>query len=465
MLRDASSLNLDAAENYPTRAVSEAVEAPVAGTLVAGFFKFRITHATDAEGYPGKRYHGGKQILDEMELLCWRRALETFDLDATEWGVNVQGSFDSIVGALANELVLSGSLANVFSYIALLEPGDVVMGLELSHGGHLSHGYQTPARPVSETVIRFKSVPYHVSVETGIIDYDELEMLAEQHKPRIINVGASAYSRLIDYERVRQIATKVGSLVHCDMAHFCGLVAAAAIPSPFSFCDLVTTTTSKKFRGPDAAMIFFKKWMEGNIYQTIFPRFQAGADHGNIIALAVGLLQARTPESKRQQRRIIQCAQTLANKLATLGYRLSGGGTDTHLILMDLRYSSIQANRVERILELVHIHCNRNLIAGDELGVCSGLRLGSAPMVVRGMDVQQFIDVAELIHEGIAIAKALSAEAIAKAEAQKATNPKSLRVFLDYVGDGNTHEQLKSLRIKVCSLAERYPPPWKLRDS
>jgi len=431
LLRDAESLNLGAAENYPTRAVAEAAETPI----------------TDTEGYPGKRYHGGKHYLDDMERLCWKRALQTFDLDGDDWGVNVQ--------------VLSGSLANVFSYIALMSPGDVVMGLQLSHGGHISHGYQTATKKISETAIRFTSISYHVDVESGLIDYEGMDKLAQQHRPRIITVGGSAYSRLIDYERVRQIADKSGSLVHCDMSHFCGLVAAKVIPSPFPYCDLVTTTATKTFRGPLGAMIFSKKWMTNMIDQTVFPRFQAGADSSSIIALAVALLQARTPESIDQQRRVVESAKVLATELLSHGYRLCGGGTDTHLILLDLRPSGVSGSRVERVLELMHIYCNRNTVPNDKVGISSGVRFGTAPMITRGMRVAQFVEIAALIHQGIQLSKALSVDASKHALERGVAEPGSFRNFLSYTGDGSAHASIVSLRAHVMSLAKQYPPPWK----
>lgn len=342
-----------------------------------------------------------------------------------------------------------------------MSPGDVVMGLQLSHGGHISHGYQTPSKKISETAIRFTSISYHVDVDTGLIDYEGMDQLAQQHRARIITVGGSAYSRLIDYERVRRIADKSGSLVHCDMSHFCGLVAAKVIPSPFPYCDLVTTTATKTFRGPLAAMIFSRQWMKDIIDQTVFPRFQAGADSSSIIALAVALLQARTPESIEQQRQIIEGAGVLAKGLLSRGYRLSGGGTDAHLILLDLRPTGVSGSRVERVLELMHIYCNRNSIPNDRVGISSGIRFGTAPMITRGMQVERFVQVADLIHQGIQLSKSLSKEANLHAVERGVSEPGSLRNFLDYIGDGSAHTSILSLREHVVSIAKRYPPPWK----
>lgn len=340
-----------------------------------------------------------------------------------------------------------------------MQPGDVLLSLELSHGGHLSHGFQTPTRKVSEVAIRFKCIPYHVDVNSGLIDYEEMEELASRHKPRIITVGGSAYSRLVDFRRVRDIADGIGALMHCDMAHFCGLVAAEVIPSPFPFCDLVTTTTSKTFRGPDAAIIFCKKWMKDTINQTVFPRFQAGTDHANIVALAVALLQAQTPESRAQQRAIVEGAQILAESLLDRGYRLAGGGTDTHLVLLDLRPVLLPANRAEKILELVNIYCNRNMLADDRPGASSGIRFGTAPMVSRGMAGPVFATVASFVHRAIGIAKQLSDAAIQAASLRRAEKPNSFMEFISYVGDGTDYPAILELRQEVCMLARSFPPP------
>ncbi|KAL5352731.1 hypothetical protein ACLOAV_002679 [Pseudogymnoascus australis] len=414
MLQDANSLNLKAQENYATKAVWAASEAPIKRKL--------------------------KKVIRASGIIQ---------------AYNTQTQWNGFVG----DEPRSGTLANIYVYTALMKPGDVVMGLELSHGGHISHGYKTPTRPISETAYRFNPVHYHVDLDTGLIDYNGLESLAKQHRPRIITVGGSAYSRLIDYQRVRDIADQVNALLHCDMSHFCGLVAAGAIPSPFPFCDLVTTTTSKTFRGPDAAIIFYKTWMAEEINRTIFPRFQAGNDQPHIIALAVALLQAQTEESKQQQRLVIECAQTLHQRLASYGYQFMAGGTDTHLMLIDLRNGQVEARQVERVMELANMYCNQNYVAGDK-GKCSGIRLGANPMVFRGMRNPEFVQIGDLVHQAIEITKRLSSDAIARAKERNLDAPTSFKVFTDYVADGNADEPLVTLRNKVRTMARKFPPPW-----
>ncbi|ROV95351.1 hypothetical protein VSDG_06032 [Cytospora chrysosperma] len=215
--------------------------------------------------------------------------------------------------------------------------------MELSHGGHLSHGHQTSTRKVSETAYKFNAVPYQVDLETGIIDYDGLRSLAQQHKPKIITMGGSSYSGLIDYERMRYIANEVGAFLHCDMAHFCGLVAGRAM------------------------------------------KYQAARDYSVILAIAVALREAQSHNYQEQQRRVVEGSRILADSLKGHGYTIVGGGTDTHMVLIDLKDRNIHAAEAEKVLELVHIICNQNSIPGDKGGICSGLRLGTPPMVLRGL--------------------------------------------------------------------------------
>lgn len=299
-----------------------------------------------------------------------------------------------------------------------------------------------------------------MDLNTGLIDYNEMENLAMEHKPKIITVGGSAYSRLIDYPRARKIANSVNALLHCDMSHFCGLVAAEAIPSPFPFCDLVTTTTSKTFRGPDSAIIFYRSEMAEDINRTIFPRFQAGNDQPHIIALAVALLQAQSEESREEQRQVIECAQALHQRLVSHGYHFMAGGTDTHLMLIDLRGTSADAKRVERVMELAHMYCNQNYVAGDKPGKCSGIRLGANPMVFRGMRIPEFLHIADLVHQAIEITKRLSSEAAEKGKERDLNAPTGFKVFSEYIGEGNGDEALVALRKEVMVMAKKFPPPW-----
>ena len=304
--RQRSSLVLIASENFTSRAVLDAL-----GSVLSNKY---------SEGYPGARYYGGNENIDQVELLCQRRALEAFRLDPSEWGVNVQS--------------LSGSPANFQVYTALLETHGRILSLDLPHGGHLSHGFQTPTKKISMVSRYFESMPYRLNEDTGRIDYDQMERSAELFRPKMIVAGASAYSRLIDYERIRSIADGVGAYVLADMAHISGLVAAGVVPSPFPYADVVTTTTHKSLRGPRGAMIFFRRGKKGEtskggpvmydleerINFAVFPGLQGGPHNHTIGALAVALRQANTPEFAEYQRRVLRNCASLSSELIRLGY-------------------------------------------------------------------------------------------------------------------------------------------------
>lgn len=430
MVRDLNALNLSAPESYMTPAVREALAAPL----------------PPSEGYPGRRYHSGRQIVNEIEEMCWRRALETFELSAETWGVNVQA--------------FSGSLANLYTYTALMDPGETLLHMELSHGGHLSHGHQTSTRKVSETAFKFNAVPYHVDLDTGIIDYAGLRSLAQQHKPKIITMGGSSYSGLIDYERMRDIADEVGALLHCDMAHFCGLVAGRAMRSPFPFCDVVTTTTYKSFCGPKGAMIFYKKWMKDTIDSTVFPRYQSARDYSVVLAISVALLEAQSHNYREQQRRVVEGSRILADSLKEHGYTIVGGGTDTHMVLIDLKDRNIHATEAEKVLELVHIICNQNSIPGDKGGSCSGLRLGTPPMVLRGMLPSTFKVVAGIVHQVLEITRSIHEEMVQTGllTPGQVARGKTMERLIEI---GEKHPDLESLSSQVCTIVSNYPPPWQ----
>merc|ERR1740139_2186691 len=336
--RQKNSLVLIASENFTSRAVLDAL-----GSVLSNKY---------SEGYPGARYYGGNENIDQVEALCQKRALEAFHLDPEEWGVNVQS--------------LSGSPANFQVYTALLEPHARILSLDLPHGGHLSHGYQTPTKKISAVSKYFESMPYRLDEETGRIDYDAMERSAELFRPKMIVAGASAYSRLIDYKRIREIADKVGAFVLADMAHISGLVAAEVIPSCFPYADVVTTTTHKSLRGPRGAMIFYRKGQKGvdkkgnpimydleqKINFAVFPGLQGGPHNHTIGALAVCLKLANTQEFVEYQKQVLANSSAFANKLDDLGYTLVSGGTDNHLVLVDLKTSrKIDGARVERILD------------------------------------------------------------------------------------------------------------------
>jgi glycine hydroxymethyltransferase len=281
--RQNTSICLIASENFTSSSVYE---------LLGSCFQNKYS-----EGYPLKRYYGGNQYIDQMELLCQKRALEAYRLNQ-DWGVNVQA--------------LSGAPANLYTYAALLKPHERIMGLDLPHGGHLSHGYQTPTKKISFISSYFETLPYRLDTKTGLIDYDKMEELALLYRPKILIGGASAYARLIDYKRMREIADKAGALLMVDMAHLSGIVAAGCIPSPFEYADIVTTTTHKSLRGPRGAMIFFKKddrGLEEKINFSVFPGHQGGPHNQTIAALATALLQAQTPEFKVYQEQVLENAK------------------------------------------------------------------------------------------------------------------------------------------------------------
>ena len=307
-----------------------------------------------SEGYPGARYYGGNEHIDAIELLCQKRALQAFGLDSEKWGVNVQ--------------CLSGSPANLQVYQAIMRPHDRLMGLDLPHGGHLSHGYQTPQRKISAVSTYFETFPYRVNLDTGLIDYDQLEQNALMYRPKVLVAGTSAYCREIDYARMREIADKVGCYLLMDMAHISGLVAAGVNKSPFPYCDIVTTTTHKSLRGPRGAMIFFRKGvrktevkqgkeiqtlydLEGPINFSVFPGHQGGPHNHTITALAVALKQAQTPEFRQYQEQVKKNATSIGEEFKSRGYTLVTNGTDNHRVLLDLKPVGLDGARVEAVLE------------------------------------------------------------------------------------------------------------------
>merc|ERR1719247_2644154 len=288
-----------------------------------------------------------------------QRALETYRLDPKEWGVNVQ--------------TMSGSPANFQVFTALLNVHDRIMGLDLPHGGHLSHGYQTDTKKISSVSKYFTSIPYRLDEETGLIDYDECEKFAMRIRPKILIAGTSAYSRLIDYKRMREIADKCGAILLADMAHISGLVAGGVVPSPFEYADVVTTTTHKSLRGPRGAMIFFRKgqrgtdksgkpitWdLEEKINGAVFPGLQGGPHNHTITALSVALKQAQTQEFKDYQAQVVKNAKALELKLSKEGLQMVSGGTDNHLLLIDLTKKGVNGNKAELVCENVSIVCSR----------------------------------------------------------------------------------------------------------
>ncbi len=368
--RQEDGIELIASENFTSQAVLDCL-----GSILTNKY---------SEGLPGKRYYGGNQFIDQIEALCQQRALKAFHLSSEEWGVNVQP--------------YSGSVANMAVYLGLLKPHDRIMGLDLPSGGHLTHGFMTAKRRVSGTSVFYESVPYKVD-ENGFIDYDGLESLAEAVKPRLIICGASAYSRDFDYERFRKIADKHGAFLMADIAHISGFVATKLMKSPFDYCDVVTTTTHKTLRGPRAALIFFKKALERQINEAVFPGLQGGPHQNQIAAVATQLREVQTPEFKEYMEQVRKNARVLCKALQDLEYRIVTGGTDNHLFLVDLRNKGISGAEAESKLEKAGISVNKNTIPGDKSALYpSGIRIGVAAMTTKGYKECDMINVASKIY-------------------------------------------------------------------
>lgn len=335
-----------------------------------------------AEGYPGRRYYGGCEVVDQVETVAIQRAKQLFGAE------------------FANVQPHSGSQANYAAYMALCSPGDTVLGMNLDHGGHLTHG-----SPVNFSGKYYKIVAYGVDESTGIIDYDALERLAMEHRPKMIVAGASAYPRTLDFARFGEIAKKCGAYLMVDIAHIAGLVAAGLHPNPFPYADVVTTTTHKTLRGPRGGMILTNdETLAKKLNSAIFPGCQGGPLMHIIAAKAVALGEALRPEFKAYQKKILENAAALAKGLSARGHALVSGGTDTHLMLLDLRSVGISGRTLQNRLDSVHITTNKNMIPGDPAkpAETSGLRLGTPAVTSRGFQEADMDEVAELIHLAIA---------------------------------------------------------------
>ncbi|MGB9769192.1 serine hydroxymethyltransferase [Caldisericum exile] len=364
--RQRTKLELIASENYVMEPVLEAQ-----GSVLTNKY---------AEGYPNRRYYGGCEFIDIVESLAIERAKKLFKAE----GANVQPH--------------SGTQANFAVYFATMNPGDTLLGMDLSAGGHLSHG-----SPVSITGKYFNAVHYGVEKETELIDYNQVEDLAKKHKPKIIIAGASAYPRFIDFEKFAIIAKSVGAYLMVDMAHIAGLVAAEVHPSPVPYADFVTTTTHKTLRGPRGGMILFKKEHEKIINKSVFPGIQGGPLEHVIAAKAVALKLAETNEFKEYQKQVVANAKALANALIKRGFRLITNGTDNHLISIDLRSKNITGKEAEKLLDSVNITTNKESIPFDPLPPTetSGLRLGTPALTTRGMKEAEMELIADLIDRAI----------------------------------------------------------------
>ena len=334
-----------------------------------------------AEGYPGKRYYGGCEYVDIVEQLAIDRAKKLFGAE------------------YANVQPHSGAQANTAVYFALLQPGDTILGMNLTDGGHLTHG-----SPVNISGKYFKIIPYGVDKETERIDYDELERLAKEHQPKLIVGGASAYSRVIDFERMAQIAKSVGAYLIIDMAHIAGLVAAGLHPSPVPYADVVTTTTHKTLRGPRGGLILCRDAEFGNQFnKAIFPVIQGGPLMDVVAAKAVAFKEALSDEFKVYQQQVLDNAKALSDELVKKGFRIVSGGTDNHLMLVDLRSKNITGKEAQFLLDEIGITANRNTIPFEPLSpfVTSGIRLGTPALTTRGLKEKDIREVADIIADVI----------------------------------------------------------------
>ncbi len=364
--RQFETINLIPSENYPSKAVLEAM-----GSILTSKY---------SEGYPGKRYYPGNKIYDQIELLAQRSAKEIFH--AKNYHVNVQP--------------YSGTPANLAVYLALLNFGDTIMGMNLSHGGHLSHGHS-----VNFSGRAYKVVQYGVDLKTGKIDYEEVRKLAKKHKPKLIISGATAYPRKINFRKFHQIAKEVGAISMADIAHIAGLVVAGLHPSPFPFTDVITTTTHKTLRGPRGAIIFCKEKFAKDIDRAVFPGIQGGPHNNITAAKLVCFEEAKKPVFKKYQGQVLKNAKVLAEELKKYGFNLVSGGTDNHLILVDLQNKGITGKEAEERLEKAGIIANRNAVPGDPRKPFdpSGIRLGTPAITTRGMKEKEMKKIAEWISE------------------------------------------------------------------
>ncbi len=399
LFREHSRLELIASENFTSEAVLEAAAAVFTNKY--------------AEGYIGKRYYGGCEYVDEVEWLAIERAKKLFQAEHA----NVQPH--------------SGAQANMAAYAAFLSPGDTILGMNLSHGGHLTHG-----SPFNFSGKLYKVVPYGVRREDERIDYDELARLADENKPKMIVAGGSAYPRIIDFKRFREIADASGAMLLVDMAHFSGLVAAGLHPNPCEYADIVTSTTHKTLRGPRSGMILCREQHAAAIDKSVFPGIQGGPLVHIIAATAVGFLQAAQPEFVEYQRRVLANANALARGMSDAGYRVVSGGTDTHLLLVDVFSKGIRGKEAEKALDDAYITVNKNTIPFDVNKPFnpSGIRLGSPAVTTRGFGEDEMLEVAGLIAE--------------------------------VLGNLSSEETRAAVRRRVTALAERFPLyAWKLHPT
>lgn len=434
--RQRKGLELIASENFASKSVLQAL-----GSCLNNKY---------SEGQPGQRYYGGNEIIDKVELLCKKRALAAFGLDPEEWGCNVQPH--------------SGSPANFAVYTGVVGPHGRIMGLHLPDGGHLSHGFMTSNKKISATSVFFESFPYRLDPVTGTINYEQLAENAKLFLPKLIVAGVSCYSRHLDYKKFREIADDNGALLLADMAHVSGLVAAGLAPSPFEYCDIVTTTTHKTLRGPRSGIIFFRKGvrkvrndgtkemydLERKINEAVFPGLQGGPHNHQIASVGVALMQAARPEFKAYQQQVLRNAQVLAKEFMERKYSLVSGGTDNHLIWVDLRPMGLDGARAEKVLEEVGIAVNKNTCPGDKSALKpGGLRIGAPALTSRNMKEEDFRYVVQLMDKGIKLTL----------EIHQSCGP-TLKEFKTKVNeDKEVRTKLDELKQEVEKFATQFPMP------
>jgi len=390
--RQKDNLELIASENYASKAVREAM-----GSVMTNKY---------AEGYPGRRYYGGCEWVDVAERLAIDRLKQLFKADH------------------ANVQVHAGAQANMAVFMAVLQPGDTVLGMSLAHGGHLTHGTK-----VSFSGKLYNAIAYGVKKDTELIDYDQVRSLAREHKPKMIIAGASAYPRTMDYAPLREIADEVGAVFMVDMAHIAGLVAAGLHPSPVPFSDFVTSTTHKTLRGPRGGLVLSTEKWAAPLDKSVFPGIQGGPFMHMIAAKAIAFGEALRPDFKTYQQHVIENAKVMGEELTRAGFRLVGGGTDTHLLLVDLSVKNITGKAAEAYLDEIAITVNKNAIPYDQQKpmVASGIRIGSPAITSRGFNADECREIAKIMCEGL--------------------------------GDIETRAKIESLRARVHELTARHDVP------